>query len=113
MEYSVTLIDSQGNIVETSDSIRGFCRKHNLSVRTFRLDLQNLTAYSLLYLVKIDVMPYSVTIGLRIAHFASITAANKTVNLRFYTFRELVETNTPYLGKVYTYSDTCPFKVDN
>lgn len=114
MEFQVTLTDQQGVIVATYPSLREFCLAHNIDLRKMRRMLPGLTVfngYNITITAKsrrIAVYSYDPDTQLRAGTYSSMTAAHATVNMRYGTFKKIVETNGIYNNILYSFSDTYP-----
>jgi hypothetical protein len=75
MEYSVTLTDAEGTVVEEYSSLRAFCRAKGLAMRTFTSKLPGLTEYEGLKLTltaksrRLGIYCYDPDSGQRIGHY--------------------------------------------
>lgn len=114
VEYSVSLTDAEGNIVEEYKSLRAFCKAKNLSMRTLGRQLPELSEYDGLSFNltaksrRLAVYCYDPDTQLRVGHFISMTAAHKTVNLHYNTFQGIVKSNGVHNGVLYSFSNTYP-----
>lgn len=87
-------------------SLRTFNRMLAKGLKEFQGLTITLTAKSR----RVAVYSYDPFTQLRLAHYPSMTAAHKSVSIRYKSFQEIVQNNGIYNGRIYFYSSTFPFQ---
>lgn len=114
LQFSITLTDANGNIVEEHASLNKFCAAHGLSVRTFRRKLavsnsyNNMTVNLVPKSRRIAVYCYDPDTKLRVRVYPNLTRANKAMGLHFNNAKVIISNNNIHNGLIYSYSDTYP-----